>query len=216
MRTITGVASLVAAAASLTLLAQGPAAARNEPGLDARVQRFLADHRGQWADMNVPEVDGRTLHDIIVTHKYTRALEIGTSTGRSGIWIAWALSRTGGRLITIDIDESRRTQALANFAQAGVSTFFDSRLGDAHVLVPALAGPFDFVFSDADKDWYPKYLDAVLPKLAVGGCFATHNVSVGRRGWNHDYFEYLLGKPNLATTLDTRGAGMAISYKRAP
>ena len=172
MRTIPGVASLVAAAASLTLLAQGPAAARNEPGLDARVQRFLADHRGQWADMNVPEVDGRTLHDIIVTHKYTRALEIGTSTGRSGIWIAWALSRTGGRLITIDIDESRRTQALANFAQAGVSTFIDSRLGDAHVLVPALAGPFDFVFSDADKDWYPKYLDAVLPKLAVGGCFA--------------------------------------------
>ena len=215
MRPITVVASLVAAAASLTLLAQGPAAARNEPGLDARVQRFLADHRGQWADMNVPEVDGRTLHDIIVTRKYTRALEIDTSTGHSGIWIAWALSKTGGRLITIDIDESRRTQALANFAQAGVSPFIDSRLGDAHVLVPALAGPFDFVFSDADKDWYPKYLDAVLPKLEVGGCFATHNVSAGRRGWNHEYLEYLLGKPNLDTTLDTRGAGMAISYKRA-
>jgi len=187
--------------------------------LDARVRRFLESRRGRWRDMNVPEVDGRTLHDIIVKHRYTRALEIGTSTGRSGIWIAWALSKTGGRLITIDIDERRHREAVAHFEEAGLSEFIDARLGDAHEIVPALEGPFDFVFSDADKNWYRNYLDAVLPKLEEGGCYTTHNVSTGRwgrrRGGRGDYLEYLLSLPNLETTVDNRGGGLAVSYKKS-
>ncbi len=200
--------------AALTLGAQD--------GLDARVQKFLDDTRGQWRDMNVPAVDGQTLHDLIVKHKYTRALEIGTSTGHSGIWMGWALSKTGGKLITIDIDEQRHREALKNFQAAGVSKFIDARLGDAHAIVPALDGPFDFVFSDADKDWYKNYLVAVLPKLTVGGCYTTHNVSGGggrgrgRMRGRDDYYEFLLAQPNLETTVDTRGGGLAISYKRRP
>jgi predicted O-methyltransferase YrrM len=199
---------------ALAGIAAMPPQSTSQQDLDARVRRFLDERRGTWRDMNVPEVDGQTLHDIIVKHKYTRALEIGTSTGHSGIWIAWALSKTGGKLITIDVDERRHGQALANFEAAGLSKFIDPRLGDAHELVPALKGPFDFVFSDADKDWYKNYLDAVLPKLEAGGCYATHNVSErGRRGLSDDYLPYLLSKPNLQTTVDTRGAGMAISFK---
>jgi predicted O-methyltransferase YrrM len=190
--------------------------AQDQAALDARVQRFLDARAGQWRDMNVPVVDGRTLHDLIVRHKYTRALEIGTSTGHSGIWIAWALSKTGGRLITIDVDQRRHREALANFEAAGLSQYIDARLGDAHALVPALPGPFDFVFSDADKDWYRNYFEAVLPKLAVGGCYATHNVG-GRRGGmggSGDYLAFLQSLPNVETTVDTRGGGMAISFKR--
>lgn len=193
-----------------------PPAAQGQESLDDRVKRFLQANEGQWRDLNVPAVDGQTLHDIILKNKYTRALEIGTSTGHSGIWIAWALSKTGGRLITIDIDERRHRVALANFEAAGLSKFIDARLGDAHEIVPALQGPFDFVFSDADKDWYKNYLVAVLPKLVVGGCYATHNVSASR--WrvagSNDYLTYLRSLPNLDTTLDSRGAGMAISYKK--
>jgi predicted O-methyltransferase YrrM len=208
--------SILAVAGALAVCAAA-VAADGQGDLDARVRAFLDANRGQWRDMNVPAVDGQTLHDIIVTHKYTRALEIGTSTGHSGIWIAWALSKTGGKLITIDIDERRHRQALANFEAAGVSAFIDARLGDAHQLVPALPGPFDFVFSDADKDWYTNYLVAVLPKLDVGGCYATHNVSAGRgrRGGADGYLQYLLSLPNLETKIDSRGAGMAISYKRS-
>lgn len=208
--------AIVAAAAALMLFAGRPAAVGGQADLDAKVRRFLDANRGQWWDLNVPAVDGQTLHDIILERKYTRALEIGTSTGHSGTWIAWALSKTGGKLITIDIDERRHRQAVANFETAGLSTFIDARLGDAHAIVPALAGPFDFVFSDADKDWYKNYFVAVLPKLQVGGCYVTHNVSAGRRrgGGSDDYLAYLLSVPNLETTVDTRGGGMAISYKK--
>jgi caffeoyl-CoA O-methyltransferase len=206
-------ALLVAAVSFFSVTAK----AQNED-LDARVKEFLDSHYWGRGDMNVPKVDGQTLHDIIVKNKYTRALEIGTSTGHSGTWIAWALSKTGGKLITIDIDERRHRQALENFEAAGLSEFIDARLGDAHEIVPALEGPFDFVFSDADKNWYKNYLIAVLPKLEIGGCYTTHNVSMGRYrrgGGSGDYMDYLLSLPNLETTVDSRGNGLAISYKKS-
>ena len=187
-----------------------------ESSLDQRVKNFLGNHDWGWRDMNVPVADGRTLHDIILENNYTQALEIGTSTGHSTIWIAWALSKTGGKVITIEINEKRYREALENFKKAGVSEYIDARLGDAHNIVPALEGPFDFVFSDADKSWYKNYLDAVLPKLKLGGCYTTHNVSTGQgKGWgrNQDYLEYLRSLPNLKTTVDERGNGLAVSYK---
>ncbi|MEJ2081092.1 MAG: class I SAM-dependent methyltransferase [Acidobacteriota bacterium] len=187
-------------------------AGQGQEDLDRRVRSFLNGH--EWHDMNVPAVDGQTLHDLILRHHYTRALEIGTSTGHSGIWMAWALKKTGGRLLTIDIDEDRQREALKNFEAVGLSDVIDARLGDAHQIVPALEGPFDFIFSDADKGWYKNYFDALLPKLEVGGCYTTHNVIPN--GWNGDYLKYLQSLPNLETTVDTRGGGLAISFKRSP
>jgi caffeoyl-CoA O-methyltransferase len=183
--------------------------------LDARVSRFLEARRGTWRDLNVPEADGRALYDIIVKNGYRRALEIGTSTGHSTIWIAWALAKTGGRVVTIEIDERRHRQALDNFREAGLLPFIDARLADAHELVPQLQGPFDFVFIDADKDWYTNYARAVLPKLVVGGCLAAHNVSAPgrwRRSMTGDYYAFVTGLSSLETTIVN--GQLAVSYKR--
>jgi predicted O-methyltransferase YrrM len=145
--------------------------------------------------MSVPEADGKLLYDIIVKNKYSRALEIGTSTGHSAIWIAWALSKTGGKLLTVEIDESRYRAAVENVKKAGLSQYIDARLADAHELVPKLKGPFDFVFSDTDKNWHKNYFDAVAPKLVVGDCYTTHNVSDrwGGSFGQSSCFEYLKG-----------------------
>ena len=78
---------------------------KSNPALDEKVKKFLADHSGQWHDMNIPTTDGQLLYDLIIKGNYKSALEIGTSTGHSGIYIAWALSKTGGKLITIDIEQ---------------------------------------------------------------------------------------------------------------
>ena len=191
---------------------------KSNPALDEKVKKFLADHSGQWHDLNVPTSDGQLLYDLIIKGNYKSALEIGTSTGHSGIYIAWALSKTGGKLITIDIDESRHKTALDNFKKAGLSDYIDARLSDAHVLVKELKGPFDFVFSDADKDWYKNYFIDVDPKLKVGGCFTTHNVSDrsmgGRGGSQGAYLDYLRSLKNYETTVNSNGGGMAISYKK--
>jgi predicted O-methyltransferase YrrM len=186
--------------------------------LDQKVKKFLENHRYQWYDMNVPESDGKVLFDVIVKHNYKKALEIGTSTGHSGIWIAWALSKTGGKLITIEINKDRHKKALANFKKAGLSDYIDARLADAHKLVPQLKGPFDFVFCDADKWWYKNYFAAVLPKLEVGGCYANHNVSMrsGRGGGIKEFLDYVKSLPNVETTIvDSSYSGISLSYKKS-
>lgn len=212
---------VVAAGILFLAICSGVSAGRQTPSapgdLDRRVRQFLENRRGTWNDMNVPSSDGQVLYNIIVERKYRSALEIGTSTGHSGIWIAWALSKTGGRLITVDIDRSRREEALANFKEAGLAQFIDSRLGDAHEIVPSLPGPFDFVFCDADKDWYRNYLAAVLPRLTIGGCFVAHNISEhSYGGYSREYLQYVRSLPYLETTLTGQGgSGMSITYKKA-
>ena len=186
----------------------------NNTQLDKQVREFI-EEKG-WYNMNVPETDGKKLYDLIVENNYTRALEIGTSTGHSSIWIAWALSKTGGKLITVEINENRHKQALKNFREAGLSEYIDARLADAHKLVPELEGPFDFVFSDADKNWYKNYFRAVDPKLETGGCYVSHNVSESGGFWDSDeYLEFLRSLPNYKTTVFDQGSGMSISFKNS-
>ncbi len=188
----------------------------NNSELDQKVRQFLSEHSRQWRDLNVPAVDGQLLYDIIVKNNYKSALEIGTSTGHSGIWIAWALSKTGGKLITIDIDERRHRQALENFKAAGVSQYIDARLADAHQLVKDLKGPFDFVFSDADKEWYKNYFIDVDPKVKVGGCFTAHNISArGGYGGQAEFLNYIKSLSNYETSVNSNGGGVSISYKKA-
>jgi caffeoyl-CoA O-methyltransferase len=201
------------------LKAQKP---KENKALDATVKKFLDEHSGQWYDLNIPMSDGQVLYDIIVKNNYKSALEIGTSTGHSGIWIAWALSKTGGKLITIEIDEERNKTALENFKKAGVSEYIKAYRMDAHSLVKELRGPFDFVFSDADKGWYKNYFIDVDPKLKVGGCFTAHNISErgsGRRGFGSNgqdiFLDYIRSLKNYETTINSTGGGISISYKKA-
>jgi caffeoyl-CoA O-methyltransferase len=194
-----------------------------DTALDEKVKAYLNKQHGSRRDMNIPTKDGEQLFDLIIKNNYKNALEIGTSTGYSTIWIAWALSKTGGKLVTIEIDEGRYKQAVENFKAAGLSDYIDARLADAHTLVKELKGPFDFVFSDADKEWYINYFNDLLPKLAVGGCFITHNITGGSTGFfgdsddrvKADYYNYVANLKNIESTQYTKGGGMLISYKRS-
>ena len=189
--------------------------ANKDSELDEKVKMFLANQKDKWVDWNIPAVDGRVLYDLIIKHNYQKAVEIGTSTGHSAIWIAWALSKTGGKLITIEIDEGRYRKALANFKKAGLADYIDARLADARQLVKALKGPFDFVFSDADKDWYTNYFIELEPKLEVGGCYTAHNA---RSNWGGipEFLDHVRSRPNFKTTIDrSSSAGISISYKIA-
>ena len=185
-----------------------------ENELDRKVTAFLKDQANHWRDMNVPVSDGRILYDLVLNGKYKKAVEIGTSTGHSAIWIAWALSKTGGKLITIEIDKKRYVEALANFKKAGVSDYIDARLGDAHELVPALEGTYDFVFCDADKGWYKNYFIAMEPKLVIGGCFVAHNTNM-RSSDIREFLDYIQNHKRFTTTFDKSSrSGMSISCKK--
>jgi len=208
--------SLVLIGAILSSLSFGQAPAAGAQELDARVRGFLDSQRDQWREENVTEADGRLLYDLILKRGYTRALEIGTSTGHSGIWQAWALTKTGGSLITVEIEEFRHLLAAKNFKASGLDGVIDARLGDARTLIEDLPGPFDFIFIDADKNWTLNYFKALLPKLAPGGCFAVHNVSsLGYMRGIRDFLEYVRGLDSLETTIDASASGgMSLSFKK--
>ena len=181
--------------------------------LDKKIKAFLKGNADSWNDMNIPISDGKILYDIIIKNNYKNALEIGTSTGHSAIWIAWALSKTGGKLTTIEIDKERYLQAKSNFKKAGVEKYIDAKLGDAHEIVPAIEGSFDFVFSDADKYWYKNYFIAMDPKIKEGGCFTAHNTAMQVSGIK-EFLDYIEGLNNYKTTIDISSrSGISVSYK---
>jgi len=205
--------SMVGVAAAMAAILWSAPGRTAERELDVRVRAFLDRARHEWRDLNVPYEDGQVLHDLVVKKRFTRGIEIGTSTGHSGIWIAWAMSKTGGKLTTIEIDERRHRIALQNFEAAGVAPWVNARLGDAHQLVKELPGPFDFVFSDADKRWYTQYFKDLDPKVTVGGCFTAHNVLQGMSGIR-EFVDYVQARPDYRTVMDrTSPSGISISCK---
>jgi predicted O-methyltransferase YrrM len=183
--------------------------------IDQSVSKFLDNNKDDWRYWNIPYQDGKVLFDLIIKNQYKSALEIGTSTGHSTIWLAWAMSKTGGKVITIEIDKRRHKTAMENIKKAGLEDYVDARLADAHEMVKTLEGPFDFVFSDADKGWYIQYFKDVDPKMKVGGCFTAHNVS-NTYGGAKEFLDYISNLPNYSTTVNNSSdSGISISYKKS-
>ena len=103
------------------------------------------------------------------------ALEIGTYTGYSAICIARGLGKSG-KLITMDINDELETMVREFFEESGLAEKIDYRLGNALDILPDLEGPFDMVFTDADKINNEKYFDLIIDKTSQGGIIMADNV----------------------------------------
>lgn len=182
--------------------------------LDRRVMGFLDQRRGTWSQgvnyWNVRFEDGQALHDLVVKNDFKRLLEVGTSTGHSAIWLGWAAAKTGGRLTTIEIDKTRHEEALRNFKLAGVDAYIDARLANAHHLVKQLPGPWDFVFQDADKEWYLNYWNDLKGKLAPKGCYGADNVLRPAAREVTQFVEAARGDAAFSTRIDDLGSGEGV------
>ena len=135
---------LSAAAATLALPAWARDAAPTAgPALDARVQAFLDSKRGEWRRgvnlWNVPEGGARVMHDLVVQRGHRRILDIGTSTGHSALWLAWAASKTGGRVTTIEIDPGRHAEARSAYQKARAAQPEEAGLGALEIKLDDLA-----------------------------------------------------------------------------
>jgi len=126
---------------------------------------------------NVPPQDGRFLRIMTEAMNAKNVIEIGTSTGYSGIWFGLALQKTGGKLTTYEIDAQRAATARSNFKKAGMADIITLVEGDAHEEVKKLKGSIDILFLDADKEGYIDYLDKLLPLVRPGGLVIAHNIN---------------------------------------
>jgi len=179
------------------------------------VDKVLADIRtkdkGQLA---ISEEDGRFLRLMIAEGNRKRVLEIGGASGYSAIWMAQGLRATGGRMVTIEYDPARAKELAENIRKAGFSDIVRVVAGDAFAEIPRLEGTFDFVFLDAWKRDYKKFLDLVYPRLDKGGLFTAHNV-VNKKGEMGDFLDAIQRSPSLWTAIvSPAGEGISLSYKR--
>lgn len=160
---------------------------------------------------SVPVSDGRWLRLLAEAVDARTVVEIGTSTGYSGLWFCLALQRTAGRLITFEIDPGRAATARGHFEQAGVAQLVTVLEGDAHERVSELEGPIDLVFIDADKAGYVHYLNKLLPLVRPGGLILAHNVNMAAV---EPYNRAVTTNPDLETVFYMDGGGLSVTLKK--
>ena len=161
----------------------------------------------------VSEEDGRFLRVMVASSGATRALEIGGANGYSAIWIGLGLRQTGGRLTSIEYDPARAKTAAENIRKAGLADIVTVVSGDAFREIPKLTGEFDFVFLDAWKRDYKRFLDMVFPRLEPRGLFLAHNV-VNKKNEMTDFLTAIQTDSRMFTSIVTpSGEGISITVK---
>ncbi|HEX9879863.1 MAG TPA: O-methyltransferase [Candidatus Binatia bacterium] len=190
--------------------------AREEPSRVAAEQekiRSVLDGMGRgWRYLSVSRTDGEYLRNLTDSIRAKRVVEIGTSTGYSGLWFALALRATGGKLYTHEIDPGRIAMAREHFRMAGVDDIVIVVEGDAHETVKQHREPIDLLFLDADKEGYIDYLRKLLPLVRPGGLIVAHNMRRPRP--DPRYMEAITTNPDLETRFVLmEGAGIGVTKK---
>jgi predicted O-methyltransferase YrrM len=200
-------------------------------GLSPAPHPVLERIRREGLEHGIPVVDpltGALLHALARATGAARVLEIGTAIGYSAVWMATALPATG-LLVTLDRDHARATTARAFLAEAGLDDRVTVMIGEADRYLHKLAGPFDLIFQDGDKQQYGPMLDTLAALLRPGGLLVTDNVlwdgevvpgfvDPPRRGADDTaaiaaYNERLARDPRFTTSWLAVGDGVALAVK---
>jgi len=158
---------------------------------------------------------GRFISKLIETRKFKNILEVGTSHGYSTLWMADAIKRTGGKIITIEKRKKKVEIAQSNFKRAGMDDVIEIKQGNAKDTLAKLEGIFDFVLLDARKDEYIDYFKMIEPKLSVGGIVVADNMYKPERFQKiaMKYIEYVSSLKDFKTQTHDIGSGIEVSEK---
>jgi predicted O-methyltransferase YrrM len=176
----------------------------------AQVERFM-----QTADdaLALPRDAAEFMHALVLATGARRAVEIGTSYGYSGLWIAAALAENGGRLITIDRLDHKTEAARGYFRSAGLDHLVAFRTGPAVDVLPTITGPVDFVLNDADKENCRRYVEILEDRLSNLAVVLTDNI-LSHKEELADFVSWIRGHASFASALVPVGSGMELSVRR--
>lgn len=149
-------------------------------GSDAILESALeASAKAELPPISVSPNQGKLLQMLAQIVDARSILEVGTLAGYSTIWLARGL-RSGGQVITLEVDSKHAEVAKRNFKHAGLQKVIELRLGNALETLPKLfaegRGPFDLIFIDADKPSIPAYFEWALKLSHSGTLIMVDNV----------------------------------------
>ncbi|MEJ2717431.1 MAG: class I SAM-dependent methyltransferase [Deltaproteobacteria bacterium] len=149
-------------------------------------QAWLINQFLPWMDRtgetysSVPRADGELLRELVVKTKRHHSLEIGSGKGYSSIWIGAGMEKTGGRLVTIEINPNRAAACRRNVKAAGLEKTVSCVRGNALRIIPRLRGRFDFLFVDVGPMNILPLIRAAEPKFTNGPIIAMHAVEFAK------------------------------------
>lgn len=163
---------------------------------------------------NISRVTAEFLTILIKSINAKSAIEVGTSNGYSGIWLAKALKQTGGRLTTIEFYDKRLDVAKENFKKCGVSDIITPIKGSACTILEYLPDDYiiDFAFVDANKSEYIKYFKFIDKHLKVGGIIACDNV-LSHEAKCKPFIDAINSNPNYENVVLKLPAGLSVGRK---
>jgi predicted O-methyltransferase YrrM len=156
---------------------------------------------------------GRLINILAKSLKAPTILELGTSYGYSGIWLAEAARATGGRVVTMELSEKKAAYARDMAKKAGLVDFVDYRIGDAVKMIGDLPHGIDFVLVDLWKNLYVPCLEAFYPKLNPGAIIVSDNMidPPTEREAVMLYQRAIRSKAKISSILVPVGSGLEIS-----
>lgn len=182
-----------------------------------RMGRAFADGTfGQVIDeflLPVGPASGQLINILAKSLKAPTILELGTSYGYSGIWLAEAARATGGRLVTMELSEKKSAYARDMSKKAGLADFVDFKVGDAVKMIGELPHGIDFVLVDLWKGLYLPCLEAFYPKLNPGAIIVSDNMiepAIEREAVTR-YQQAIRAKAKITSILVGVGSGLEIS-----
>lgn len=170
---------------------------------------------------NISRASANFLNMLIKISRAKNVVEVGTSNGYSGIWLAKALKETGGHLITIEYYEKRIALAREHFELCGVDDIITIKQGSACEVLEDIknfdfktnkTNEIDLAFIDANKREYIDYFDLINPRLKRGGIIAADNIT-SHAEKVAPFVEKIKADPNYQVEILDLPAGMLIGYK---
>jgi len=148
-----------------------------DPTVSAVIDELETFQKTRTDAWNIPRDEGLALHALALAGGCRTLVEIGTSYGFSGLFLASAAKAFDGTLHTFDIDPRKHEHAARNFAKAGLDRWIRLHTGDARRLLAQMDGGVDFAFIDAAKEESFDYFAALEPKLARRCLVAVDNTN---------------------------------------
>lgn len=136
----------------------------------------------ELARISLSRSEAHLLRWVVQKSNAQKAVEIGTLTGLSGIYILDGLHKKG-QLWTFEKETKHAQLAkplIEEFARVS-SKSVELRVGDARLELPKInhLGPFDFIFIDGNKAAYLDYLDWAEGVTRQGSYLVADNVLLG-------------------------------------
>ena len=166
--------------------------------------------------LNTTVGDAMMLRILVESARARRGIEVGSASGFGAVNMGIAFERTGGHLYTLEIDPRSAKVCRDNLQKVGLENTVTCIEGDALKTLPTLEGEFDFVFIDALKRDYLKYLKLIEARLKPGSVVVADNV-IQSAGEMKDFLDYIQNSPDYDTVIIRasmeKNDGMSVSYK---